>query len=167
MAKKDDNDSQNAINLDSLSLEQLSNLKTQEEQRLQMNTQRYAQLRAVAAKLSAARTALNEIPARGSEGREILVPLTPSLYAPGKIRDPNKVMVELGTGFYVEKTNKDAVSFLERKLKLVDANSQNIMKLVQSLNYNLESITMAMQGKMLEIRARQEGMRYQASQEKA
>ena len=33
----------------------------------------------------------------------ILIPLTTSLYVPGKLRDREHVIVEVGTGFYVEK----------------------------------------------------------------
>lgn len=34
---------------------------------------------------------------------EILVPLTSSLYVKGKMADREKVLVDVGTGFYVEK----------------------------------------------------------------
>lgn len=34
---------------------------------------------------------------------EILVPLTSSLYVPGRLADREKVVVDVGTGFYVEK----------------------------------------------------------------
>jgi prefoldin alpha subunit len=36
-------------------------------------------------------------------GRPILVPLTTSLYVPGKLADSENVIVDVGTGFYVEK----------------------------------------------------------------
>lgn len=39
----------------------------------------------------------------GTIGKEILVPLTTSLYVPGTLADKNKVIVDVGTGFYVEK----------------------------------------------------------------
>jgi prefoldin alpha subunit len=56
----------------------------------------------------------------GNTDAEILVPLTTSLYVPGKLADRQKVIVDIGTGFYVEKvwdfpssaTNKTAM--LER-----------------------------------------------------
>jgi prefoldin alpha subunit len=86
--------------------------------------------------------------------------LTESVYVPGVIREPTKFLVEIGTGFYVEKSNKDTTSFLERKLKLVDVNSENITTVVQATQQNLQSLNMSMQGKMLEIRARQEGQRH-------
>src|SRR5689334_3287742 len=36
-------------------------------------------------------------------GKAILVPLTTSLYVPGTLADTNNVIVDVGTGFYVEK----------------------------------------------------------------
>jgi prefoldin subunit 5 len=69
--------------------------------------------------------------------------------------------VELGTGFYVEKTAQESQEFIERKLKLIDVNSNNIRLAIQQLRQNVDSITIAMQGKLIEIRARQEGQRAQ------
>ena len=39
------------------------------------------------------------------EGTPILVPLNGSLYAPGSIANPEKVIVELGTGYFCEKVS--------------------------------------------------------------
>ena len=36
-------------------------------------------------------------------GKPILVPLTTSLYVPGRLADSENVIVDVGTGFYVEK----------------------------------------------------------------
>jgi len=92
-----------------------------------------------------------------------MIPLTESVYVPGKLREPNKLLVEIGTGFYVEKESRETNAFLDRKLKIVDANSENITKAVQATRQNIDSITMSMQGKMIEIRARQEGQRHRAA----
>jgi prefoldin alpha subunit len=153
-----------SINLDAMSLEELNQMKQQEEGRLQALSNRYAQLRAAAARLSASQTAVGEL-SPASEGKDVMVPLTESVYVPGKIRDPSKFLVDIGTGFYVEKSSKDTTSFLDRKLRLVDVNSENIAKAIQVTRQNLESIGMTMQGKMLEIRARQEGQRHKATVE--
>ena len=91
-----------------------------------------------------------------------MIPLTESLYVPGKIKDPSRVMVELGTGYYAEKQVKQAQEFLDRKTKLVDVNSENVMEAITGTRRNLQSIDVAMQGKMLQIRARQEGMKERA-----
>ena len=147
-----------------MSLEELNQLKQQEEGRLQALVARFQQLRAAAARLSASMSAVSEI-TPASEGKEVMVPLTESVYVPGKIREPNKMLVEIGTGFYVEKTSKETTAFLDRKLKLVDVNSENITKALQATRQNLESLNMTMQGKLLEIRARQEGQRVRAGEE--
>ena len=39
----------------------------------------------------------------GGIGKPILVPLTTSLYVPGTLADTENVIVDVGTGFYVEK----------------------------------------------------------------
>jgi len=154
--------SPNAINLDEMSLEELNQLKQQEENRFSGLMARFQQFRAAAARLSASMLAVSEI-TPASEGKEVLVPLTESVYAPGKLRETNKLLVELGTGFYAEKSPKETKGFLERKLKIVDANSDNITKALTTTRQNIEQISMAMQGKMLEIRAKQEGRRLQAA----
>jgi len=38
-------------------------------------------------------------------GKTTLLPLTASLYVPGKLSDPEKVIVDIGTGYYVEKVS--------------------------------------------------------------
>ncbi|KAL3920488.1 MAG: hypothetical protein SGARI_006930, partial [Bacillariaceae sp.] len=172
----DDNNSphQTTINLDTLSLEQLNSMKQGEENRLNALTSRYAQLRAAAARLHASQNAIGEIGATSSSGggggaedksssKQVKVPLTESVYVPGTLMDNNKLLVEIGTGFYVEKTSKETNAFLERKLKIVNANSENITRAVQATRQNLEAIQMTMQGKLLEIRARQEGQRHRAA----
>lgn len=35
-------------------------------------------------------------------GKKILVPLTASLYVPGKLDDAEKVLVDVGTGYFIE-----------------------------------------------------------------
>jgi len=154
------------LDLDKLSLDELNQAKQQEEGRLQALTNRYAQLRAAAARLTASSNAISEL-SPSSEGKEVMIPLTESVYVPGKLREPKKLLVEIGTGFYVEKTAVDTNKFLDRKLQIVDANSENITKAVLATRQNVDSINMSMQGKMLQIRARQEGQRHQAAVEAA
>jgi prefoldin alpha subunit len=154
----------NTINLDEMSLEELNQLKQQEENRFSNLMTRFQQFRGAAARLNASMSAVSEI-TPASEGKEVLVPLTESVYVPGKLRDPNKFLVELGTGFYAEKSSKETKGFLERKLKIVDANSENLTKAISATRQNIEQVSMAMQGKMLEIRAKQEGRRLQAAGE--
>jgi prefoldin alpha subunit len=74
------------------------------EQELQHLTSSYGQLKAAQAKF---RTCIESVDAIRPEnaGKEILVPLTSSLYVPGMISDVKKVIVDVGTGYYVEKVS--------------------------------------------------------------
>jgi prefoldin alpha subunit len=120
------NNNNTVLPLDAMSLEQLDQLKQGEEQRLQALAQRYAALRQAAARLTAATAAVQELGNEKEEETEVFVPLTESVYVPGKIRggkDP--LLVELGTGYFVEQTPQGTVDFFQRKLRLVDANSEN------------------------------------------
>jgi prefoldin alpha subunit len=38
-------------------------------------------------------------------GREILIPLTSSLYIPGRLTDVENVVIDVGTGYYVKKVS--------------------------------------------------------------
>lgn len=39
----------------------------------------------------------------GDTDKQILVPLTTSLYVPGKLADTQNVIVDVGTGYFIEK----------------------------------------------------------------
>jgi len=158
------NDKQQGINIDTMSLDQLNSIKQQQEGRLEQLTAQFQQLRSVSARLTSAKNSLSELNGSG-DGREIMIPLTESLYAPGKIVDPNKVLVELGAGFFVEKSAKDAIKVLERKCKVVDANSDNVMATAEASSRNVQAVQQAMQGKIMEIQARQQGIAYKNQME--
>jgi prefoldin alpha subunit len=136
------------IQLDTLSLEQLDQLKQREENRLHMLTQRFATLRQAAARLSASSSAvsvlfINDTITDGDKTmskKEVFVPLTESVYIPGTIVVPSSsntdgtddaadasaaLLVELGTGYFVETSAEQTVQFLGRKLDIVNANSEN------------------------------------------
>jgi hypothetical protein len=49
-------------------------------------------------------------------GQDILVPLTQSLYVPGKISDVGRVLIDVGTGYYVEKSLPKAKEYLEKRV---------------------------------------------------
>ena len=166
MSSSSSSEGGNAINIDTMSLDQLNQVKTQQESRLEQLTAQYHQLRAVSARLSTAKSAQADLAGNNNEGREIMIPLTESLYAPGKIVDSNKILVELGAGFFVEKNSKDALKVLERKSKIVDANSENVLQAAEAASRNVEAVKAAMQGKIMEIQARQQGRAFRNQMEK-
>lgn len=47
-------------------------------------------------------------------GKEILIPLTSSLYVPGKLTDVENVVIDVGTGYYVKKVSQPSSTSLAR-----------------------------------------------------
>ena len=136
MSTKNEEEQGNTIQLDQMSLEQLDQLKQREEGRMQVLSARYSQLRQAAARLSASQTAVIELgdcmkslASQQSKHCDVFIPLTESVYVPGKINledeKSDKLMVELGTGYFVEKSQEDTIEILNRRLRLVDVNSNN------------------------------------------
>ena len=162
--QQEQDEGKSSIRLDEMSLEQLSQLKQQEESRRQGLTNRFAQLRAAAARIVASQRAVQETQA-AMAGQPVLVPLTESVYVPGKLHDPHTLLMDIGTGFFVQSSATHTQAFLDRKLRLVDANSQNVTAALQTTQANLEAIATAMQGKFMEIRAKQMGNRHRAAVE--
>ena len=39
-------------------------------------------------------------------GKAVLVPLTSSLYVPGTLKNPGRVLVDIGTGYFVEQVRQ-------------------------------------------------------------
>ena len=50
--------------------------------------------------------------------KQTLIPLTDSLYIPGYLHT-NKVLVDLGVGYFAERTPKQAQQYFDRKVKFV------------------------------------------------
>lgn len=96
------------VNLASLSVPQLRALQTRLTSELEHLTTSHTKLRAAQAKFRDCVRSINDgvtgNEKKGTDGRnEILVPLTSSLYVKGRLTDREKVLVDVGTGFYVEK----------------------------------------------------------------
>lgn len=130
-----------------LSLEQLNALKTQHENELQELQKQLETLHGVKSRLINARVTLDDI-ATSPEGAPLLVPLNGSLYAPGSLATPEKVIVELGTGYFCEKTIPDAKGLIDRKVQLVTNSMESIEGIGSKKRRNLEQIVQIMQYKI-------------------
>ncbi|PGH00153.1 prefoldin, alpha subunit [Blastomyces parvus] len=79
----------------------------------------------------------------------ILVPLTNSLYVKGTLADRKNVIVDVGTGFYVEKTTSKAIAFYNAKVEEIGVNLRELEKVVQGKSQNLRVIEDVLRQKLL------------------
>ncbi|KAH7359106.1 prefoldin [Plectosphaerella cucumerina] len=138
-----------SVNLATLDVQQLSQVKKQLEEELEHLTSSFAQLHAVQGKF---RECLRLVKARAGSSedeRNVLVPLTNSLYVRGELSDPKRVIVDVGTGFYVEKDNEQAEAFYDSKVKQIGDNIQDLELIVQRKTANVRSVEDVLRQKVL------------------
>ncbi|KUJ20584.1 Prefoldin alpha subunit [Mollisia scopiformis] len=128
------------VDLTSFSTQQLSQFKKQLDDELEHLTNSYTQLRAAQAKFRECIRSIATGVSSKIDGKTILVPLTTSLYVPGKLADTENVIVDVGTGFYVEKSTKDATKFYEAKVKELEINIKDLEAIVKQKSSNLSMV---------------------------
>ncbi|KAM0794618.1 Prefoldin subunit-domain-containing protein [Usnea florida] len=136
------------VDLSSLPTPQLTTVKNQLTQELSHLTTSFSRLKAAQARFRDCGVSVGEGGAR-EEGTPILVPLTPSLYVPGKLASTDVVLVDIGTGFYVEKTPPAAREFYARKVEEVGKNLQDLEKIVQGKQGNLNVVEDVLRQKVI------------------
>ena len=92
--------------------------------------------------------------------REVMVPLTSSLYVPGIMQDNRNVLVEVGAGYFIERNTEDASGYCDRKIKNLQESSTKVGQLIQAkqaqaqrVNGEYEKRVKAMQEQMAAAQA--------------
>ncbi|MCJ1405379.1 subunit of tubulin prefoldin [Xylographa trunciseda] len=164
------------VDLASLSVQQLSSVKKRLDDELEHLSISFTKLRAAQTKFRECLTSIREgVSAKTagiqaqfswafgthdadvSTGKALLVPLTTSLYVPGTLADADKVMVDVGTGFFIEKAwasavllgltltqliqdTKDALQFYNSKIEDLGKNLKDLESIVQGKSNNLRFV---------------------------
>ncbi|KAF9574426.1 subunit of tubulin prefoldin [Mortierella alpina] len=138
---------QQKIELQDLDLNQLVEVKKQLEEELSHLTSSFGQLKQAQNRFADCIESCKAVD-KSNKDKTILVPLTSSLYVPGKLSDVEKVIVDIGTGYYVEKTTEDAIKFYNSKVDFVKENLEKIQATVAQKQGNLRSLVDVMQYKV-------------------
>ncbi|OAQ98926.1 hypothetical protein LLEC1_01092 [Akanthomyces lecanii] len=86
---------------------------------------------------------------RVTDSNEVLVPLTNSLYVRGELTNTETVLVDIGTGFLVEKKLKSAATFYENKIKELTNSLKELEAIVQQKQMNVRTIEEVLRQKMM------------------
>merc|ERR1719283_797548 len=90
--------------------------------------------------------------------KETLLPLTDSLYVPGYLHT-DKVMVDLGVGYFAERTPKEAQQYFERKVKFVQKRIDELSKKMEESANGKEQIEKVLRQKITEEMAKQQQLK--------
>lgn len=83
-----------------------------------------------------------------NKGKTILVPLTNSLYVPGKLYDPDHVIVDVGTGYFVRKTRAQALKHYSNKVEYIRKNLETLEETISRKRDNMNSLISVLQSKI-------------------
>ncbi|CAA2987212.1 probable prefoldin subunit 5 [Olea europaea subsp. europaea] len=115
------------LEMEKMSVEQLRALKEQADLEFNLFQDSLNNIRTATARLEIASTALYDLSLR-PQGKKMLVPLTASLYVPGTLDDSEKVLVDVGTGYFIEKTMVEGEEYCERKINLLKSNYDQLLE---------------------------------------
>ncbi|KAF8059905.1 Prefoldin subunit-domain-containing protein [Lyophyllum atratum] len=135
------------ISVNDLDVSQLADVRKQLEEELNHLTNSFAQLKQAQAKFKACIENVGEVKPQNA-GKTILVPLTNSLYVPGKLSDPEHVIVDIGTGYFVEKTRAQASKHYADKVEYIRTNLETLEDTIQKKRDNMNYLTNMLQAKL-------------------
>lgn len=113
------------IDLSKLNLQQLTQLKQQLDQELSVFQESLHTLKMAQGKFQESKESLEKITPQ-SKGKSIMVPLTGSMYVPGVLADADKVIVDVGTGYYIQKDLEGAKDYFKRKVSFLTEQMEKI-----------------------------------------
>ena len=148
------------LKLEGLNYNELVELKKTIDTEINFLGNSREQLSLAASKFALAKEKL-EIFTPEAKDKEILVPLTTSLFVPGKLNDIDKVMFEIGASYYVEAKPPKAKDFYSRKIEEIKKNMMLLSKVVDNKNNQRQQIMLMIQD--IIVKAKQD---YMATQTK-
>eukprot|EP00758_Cryptobia_borreli_P000120 Tbor_TRINITY_DN1016_c0_g1::TRINITY_DN1016_c0_g1_i1::g.12378::m.12378/K04797/pfdA, PFDN5; prefoldin alpha subunit len=113
------------LNLANLSFDQLQSLKKQLDEDIQSLGRAYDGLRVAKNRFQESKGCLETFKAY-EVGQKILVPMTHSLYIEGEIADNEKVLVDVGTGYYFKQPINRAQEFFVKRVSQMQESMDGI-----------------------------------------
>ncbi|KAJ3056506.1 subunit of tubulin prefoldin [Rhizophlyctis rosea] len=121
-------------------LQQLQMYQQRLQEDIETLTTSYASLRTVQAKYNDCLDSLKVITSE-NRGKTVLVPLTNSLYVPGELSDVESVIVDVGTGYFVDKPIPDAKDYYKRKVDYIQTNLNGLQGTITEERKKLTDIS--------------------------
>lgn len=146
--------SQRRIDLSQLEPQQLLELRKQTEQEIQHFTQSLQSLQTAQSKLQECMNTI--VSMEGSTAEELLVPMTSSLYLPGKVAEKDQYLVDIGTGYFVEKNAADATQVYKKKLTKLGDDSKILKDILVQKNDAVNNINMVLRKIVMEQQQQQQ-----------
>lgn len=140
--------SQRKIDILQLEPQQILEIRKSTEQEIQHFTQSLQALQTAQSKLQDCVNTIDNMEA--SEGGDLLVPMTALLYLPGKVAQKDRFMVDIGTGYFVEKDADSARKVYKKKLTKLGEDSKKLKEILVQKNEIMNNLTLVLRKKAMD-----------------
>lgn len=130
---------QEGVDITKVSPQQLQELAKAIETELQQLSQSYNQLMLGSRKFKESKEVLVYLKEQG-QGKEVMVPMTSSLYVPGVMEDTENVLVEVGANYFIEQGTEKAQDYCSRKQNLLSGNAKKVQEIIQVKKVQLQKV---------------------------
>lgn len=139
-----------SVGLEKLSVEQLKAVKEQTDLEVNLLQDSLNNIRTATSRLDLASAALHDLSLRPA-GKPMLVPLTASLYVSGTLDDADHVLVDVGTGYFIEKTMVEGKEYCERKINLLKSNFDQLFEVASKKKSIADEAGALLQAKLKQL----------------
>ena len=138
---------QQSVSITDLSIQQLQQYKQSLEQEMTYLTDTVAKLKMAQQAYEMSGKVLDDFGPE-KKGRDILVPLSNNVFVPGKVGDCKSVLVNIGTGYFVERPVAGAKNHCEERARVLNGNLSQLAKILSEKRNSLEMCMMVLQKKL-------------------
>lgn len=135
------------INLMALPIQQLRTLQQQFTQQMEVMTREFGNLKLAHSRFQNSLSSLDDMVEKNDDA-EILMPLSSSIYVPAKVKDIESLLVDIGTGYLVEKSREDAAVYLKGKLTFLQGHLTAASDQINRTQATLDTINQALRERM-------------------
>jgi len=146
---------QQGVDLMTLPPQQLAQIKEQLEGQIEQFSVNFQDLQMAIQGFHSSGLAIEDLN-KQKEGKEVLVPLTSSLYVSGTLGDSDKVMVDIGTGYYVEEKAEGGIDYCKRKVKLLSESLASLAEIIQQKRRQVQQVQQVFEIKMKQFQAQEQ-----------
>lgn len=127
------------IDIGSLSLPELQELHRNLSAEVENLTNNLVVLQQTAGRFGNAGKSIEELKEK-KPGQPLLLPMTESLYVSGTIDNIDTVLLEIGTGYFIEKDVDGGVEYCRRKVMLIKDQIEQLSQVIQQQHGALSQI---------------------------
>ena len=84
-----------------------------------------------------------------------MVPMTSSLYVAGKLKDTDCLLIDVGTGYFVEKNREEAIEYFQRKIEFIGKQMETIQGYLKQKVLAKQKVDETLQVKVAQLQQQQ------------